>query len=204
MSSATVFSDFPSSSPIMSAISDDTTVSPSDHSSDSTSETSSSLVNSRRLLESVIDGYVERTFCEDLDYLGTMGGIDEVLNILDTDPLAGLDPDEDLEARICRFGRNALPRTKPNGFFTLFWENSKDLMMRMLLVCGVISLLLGVFFGERPEIEWIDGFSIFLSVFIILTVIVGTRDLYRHSRQMTPSESEDFGNCPKRRSVFVA
>ena len=161
----------------MSTRSDDASLSPSESSSESTSETSSSLHNSRRLLETVIDGYVERTFCEDLDYLCTMGGIDEVLNILDTDPLAGLDPDEDIQARICRFGRNALPRTKPNGFFALFWENSKDLMMRMLLVCGVISLLLGVFFGERPEIEWIDGFSIFLSVFIILTVIVSARGL---------------------------
>ncbi|KAH0481485.1 MAG: uncharacterized protein KVP18_002504 [Porospora cf. gigantea A] len=173
----------------MSTRSDDASLSPSESSSESTSETSSSLHNSRRLLETVIDGYVERTFCEDLDYLCTMGGIDEVLNILDTDPLAGLDPDEDIQARICRFGRNALPRTKPNGFFALFWENSKDLMMRMLLVCGVISLLLGVFFGERPEIEWIDGFSIFLSVFIILTVI-SANDAIRERRFRQLSEKE--------------
>ena len=51
-----------------------------------------------------------------------------------------------------------------------------DLTLRILLIGGLLSLILGLLTGEHKEIEWIDGFAIILAVFIVV-IAIGVNDL---------------------------
>jgi Ca2+ transporting ATPase len=49
-------------------------------------------------------------------------------------------------------------------------EALEDFTLRILLVCGIVSLILGSWLGEHPEIDWMDGFAIILAVVIVVVV----------------------------------
>ena len=65
-------------------------------------------------LHQLVQAYVTRTECEDLDYIETLGGLDALCKKLGTDRQQGLRAnDVDFENRKETFGENRLPERKP-------------------------------------------------------------------------------------------
>lgn len=56
-----------------------------------------------------------------------------------------------------------------------------DVTMRILLICGIISLILGATINPNPEIRWIDGFAIIVAVFIVV-VVTAINDLQKNKK----------------------
>lgn len=54
-----------------------------------------------------------------------------------------------------------VPRRPPASFWELCSEALEDVMLRVLIGAGVISLIVG--FVEHPSTGWIEGFAILLA-----------------------------------------
>lgn len=47
----------------------------------------------------------------------------------------------------------------------------EDLMLRILLVAGVVSIILEmIFHADKWSIAWVEGFAIIFAVFLVVTV----------------------------------
>ncbi|PHJ22838.1 calcium-translocating p-type pmca-type protein, partial [Cystoisospora suis] len=68
------------------------------------------------------------------------------------------------------FGVNVLPQRKPTPFWRLCWDAASDFTLRILTLCGLISMVLGVTLGDQPEVEWIEGFAIWVAVLVVIAV----------------------------------
>jgi len=42
--------------------------------------------------------------------------------------------------------------------------------MRILAVLGIVSIFIGIFLGEHPEHEWMEGFAIVIAVVAVVNV----------------------------------
>ena len=51
----------------------------------------------------------------------------------------------------------------------------EDFTLKILLASGIVSLVLGLWFGAHPEVEWIEGFAICMAVFIVV-IVTGIND----------------------------
>jgi magnesium-transporting ATPase (P-type) len=71
------------------------------------------------------------------------------------------------------FGSNYRDPPKRNSFCTLFFGALEDFMLRLLLVCAVISIAFDLGFAadnNERKTSWIEGTAIFLAVFIVASV----------------------------------
>ncbi|CEM28830.1 unnamed protein product [Vitrella brassicaformis CCMP3155] len=119
----------------------------------------------------IVNAYVARTVTEDLDEIKNLGGQKGIMEKLRTDQHTGLSQKADDKAdRKATFGVNKLPEVPPTPFWRLIIAAFEDFTLRILAVCGVVSLILGVAASEHPEIEWIEGFAIFVAVFVVVLV----------------------------------
>ena len=60
---------------------------------------------------------------------------------LNTDFTQGISGDvEDINYRISKYGANSKEIIEPPGFFSLVWEASKDLTIRILIVAAFVSI----------------------------------------------------------------
>jgi magnesium-transporting ATPase (P-type) len=121
-------------------------------------------------LAAVFDAYTVRRWNEDLAGIEALGGPETLLEMLKTSTEKGLCMKESHTARIAEYGQNFRPPPQRSTFCGLCWDTLEDLTLRILLVCGFISLVLGVTIDEHPEIGWIDGFAIILAVVIVVLV----------------------------------
>lgn len=131
-------------------------------------------------LASVVKCYVTRTYAEDLDavsrLLGSSGDvIDRLCSVLHTSRDHGISTqlENELHLRRTVFGSNAAPTRKRTSFWAHVYNASKDFALRVLILAGLVSLTLGLVFGENKRIEWIDGAAIFLAVSIVVLVTAG-------------------------------
>ncbi|KEP67119.1 UNVERIFIED_CONTAM: calcium-translocating P-type ATPase, PMCA-type protein [Hammondia hammondi] len=149
-------------------------------------------------LYSLVRNYVTRTKYEELELLNTYGGVEALEPGLVTSFQHGLDVSEAavkpaspkaefkpmsprasppmdeaqelLQKRKGAFGVNVLPQRRPTPFWRLCLEAGSDFTLRILTLCGLISIVLGVTLGEHPEVEWIEGFAIWVAVFVVIAV----------------------------------
>lgn len=77
---------------------------------------------------------------------------------------------EESQARIARYGKNALDEGKSKSWFARFFAQMKDLMIIVLLVASAVSAIIAIIEGNY--IELIDSGIILLIV--ILNAIIGT------------------------------
>lgn len=120
-------------------------------------------------LAELISMYTERKFSEDIDMLSKLKVVPRLEASLQSNIATGLSS-EDFKARISYFGSNKRREPKRKNFFKLACEAFEDPIVRILLVMGVISLFIGIFLGEHPDYEWIEGFAIILAVIIVVLV----------------------------------
>ena len=87
----------------------------------------------------------------------------------------------DFQDREFSFGSNYKEPPKRTPFCKIFIGALEDFMLRVLLVCAVISISIDMGFAEEHErshgitlilisIAWIEGFAIFVAVFVVASV----------------------------------
>ncbi|KAF8014446.1 hypothetical protein BT93_H0313 [Corymbia citriodora subsp. variegata] len=118
---------------------------------------------------------------KDLCHLQEFGGVKKVASTLETDVSAGISGNlDDISRRQNAFGVNSYKKPPAKGFFHFVFEAFKDLTIMILLVCAGLSLGFGIKENGVKE-GWYDGGSIFVAVFLVITVSAGSN--YRQNRQ---------------------
>ena len=130
----------------------------------------SSFLISKKDILNIIEGYRQRKFCEEIDLISDFGGARGISDKLKSNVKHGLLSIDDHTDRINYFGRNTPTKAITMTYWEICWEALRDLMLRILLVCGTISLIIGATIGDHKSYSWIDGFSILVAVFVIVNV----------------------------------
>jgi len=123
-------------------------------------------------LDKIVEATRTRTHAEELEEIERYGGIESIAKSLQTDMKYGLNTEDEafLEKRKQAFGTNIKEETPPVGFLALCWEALKDFTMRILLLCAVVSLILGLTVDDDPSHGWIDGAAIMVAVALVTLV----------------------------------
>ena len=112
-----------------------------------------------------------------INMLKNDGSISSVVKGLKTDPKRGLNIEKnakkenskELSWRIEKYGTNEKPQEKAKTFFDFVLETLQDPMLLILLAASVVSTIIGVL-QEGLAKGWIEGFSIFLAVVIVVSI----------------------------------
>ncbi|PIN02933.1 Calcium transporting ATPase [Handroanthus impetiginosus] len=117
-----------------------------------------------------------------LEQLAKLGGIEGISASLNTDLQHGINGDhpEDIASRQEAFGTNTYQKQPTKGFFHFVWEAFKDPTILILLACAALSLGFGMK-EDGPREGWYDGGSIFVAVFLVISVSAISN--FRQNRQ---------------------
>ncbi|KAK6161491.1 hypothetical protein DH2020_004872 [Rehmannia glutinosa] len=116
-----------------------------------------------------------------LDQLAKLGGVEGICTSLKTDHQCGINGDpEDIGFRHEVFGRNTYRKPPTKSIFHFVWEALKDPTILILLVCAALSLGFGMK-ENGPKEGWYDGGSIFVAVFLVISVSAISN--FRQNRQ---------------------
>ncbi|POO02065.1 P-type ATPase [Trema orientale] len=112
--------------------------------------------------------------------LEELGGVDGIAVALRTDLVRGIhDEVEDIDRRRKAFGANILPNPPKKGFVQFLWPAMLDINVLILIICGSVSLGLGIEL-YRPKEGWKDGGSILIGVFFAI-IVTATSDYWHNS-----------------------
>ena len=129
-------------------------------------------------LETLMGKYKERgTDFQDLKYFETKP-IQELLQNLQTDSEKGI---SSIEGREAAFGSNKVFVEPVPPFCSYVCDALEDMMVRILIVAAIVSIVLGVAFGDDPSQDWIDGVSIVVAVLVV--VLVGSITDYQKEQK---------------------
>ena len=123
-------------------------------------------------LTNIVNKYKERDEnMQDIKYFQEKKGIDFILKSLATDKRKGI---SSLEGREEYFGSNKIFRKPPPSFWDFVIEALSDKMIIILIFCSVfeIGISLWYIFGEdqKDNMDWVDGTSIIIAVFVVVSV----------------------------------
>lgn len=124
--------------------------------------------------------------------LAEMGGVQGIAFALRTNTATGIgedeiNNDEALAVRQKLFGVNALTHKPPTPFWELVLDQLEDLMIRILIVCGIVSIIIGAV--QDPQHHgWTEGLAVLLAV--ILVAMVGSLNNYSKEKQFRAMEME--------------
>jgi magnesium-transporting ATPase (P-type) len=68
------------------------------------------------------------------------------------------------------------------------WNAMRDLLLRVLVVCGIVSAVLGATIGEHKDTGWIEGVAIMAAV-VIVVMTTAINDL-QQERQFQALKSQ--------------
>ncbi|BFG13971.1 hypothetical protein CerSpe_002450 [Prunus speciosa] len=123
----------------------------------------------------------ELTKEKNLHLLRELEGIDGIASALQTDIERGVHDDGDnIALRHKAFGSNTYKKPPSKSLFHFMWQASKDLTIVILLGCAALSLGFGIKQQGLKE-GWYDGGSIFVAVFLIVSISAFSD--YRQSKQ---------------------
>ena len=130
------------------------------------------LINIMNLYKDRADNF------DEIKYFEEQGGIEELLNKLDTDKKNGI---SSIENREEYFGSNKI-FIKPIPSFCSFVEEAlSDKMIIILIISSIIEIIISMFNiymnGEENNMDWLDGVSIIIA--IIVVVMVGSVTNYK-------------------------
>ncbi|GLT78629.1 hypothetical protein SLA2020_501580 [Shorea laevis] len=116
-----------------------------------------------------------------LEKLQKIGGVNGLASSLETSLDSGLNGGaEDIAHRREAFGSNTYKKPPSKSFFYFVVEAFKDLTILILLGCAALSLSFGIKENGLKD-GWYDGGSIFVAVFLVITVSAISN--YRQNRQ---------------------
>lgn len=100
-------------------------------------EKNSNYVYDRHQLKKIVDLYKERTYVEELDYIGNdLGGISKLCEGLNTTLEGGIATLSQM-GREEAFGTHAKPPPERTGFCTMLKEALDDFMLKILIGCAI-------------------------------------------------------------------
>jgi Ca2+ transporting ATPase len=114
--------------------------------------------------------YMKRKLDDDIEAIQLLGGTDEILKKLRTNKDTGLSQSDDLLEREKAFGSNHPKVQKQNTYCEICWETLKDLTLRILIISGIVSMILGGSLGDHKAYGWIEGFAIIVAVVVVVNV----------------------------------
>jgi len=128
------------------------------------------------------------------------GSTTGILKHLRADPEQGLNMNnsEDIQFRKKKWGENEEIKKEIFGFWHFVWESLHDKMLQILLCAAVVSTIVGMY-QEGFSTGWIEGSTIFLAVFIIVSIssyINYSKDQQFHALNVENSKK----NVPVRRN----
>ena len=139
-------------------------------------------------LASLADKYLARVHREELDFLESLGGPTGLVSLLQSDPQAGLCEREGFEERISWFGSNKRPVVRRRKYCEMVWDALGDTTLRILLVAGLVSLIIGLTLDDDRSHGWIDGFAILVAV-LIVTQVTAMND-YQKEKKFAKLQAE--------------
>jgi len=145
-------------------------------------ETSQKFEIETEKLTSIVTGYQQRApeKLDDLRIITELGDLEGIAKALKTDLRKGLSGTDNAERR-SEFGNNMQPPAKVRGFCKIVIDVLEDLLLRVLIVCGVISIVINMIIEEDKSIAWIDGVGIMAAV-VIVTLVSSFND-YQKEKQ---------------------
>lgn len=143
---------------------------------------------SAEALASLADKYLARVHREEVDYLESLGGPAGLESLLQTNLQAGLSDEESFEERVDWFGSNRRPAVRRRKYCELVWDALGDTTLRILLIAGVVSLVIGLTLDDHRSRGWIDGFAILVAV-LIVTQVTAMND-YQKERKFAKLQQE--------------
>jgi calcium-translocating P-type ATPase len=123
--------------------------------------------------------------------LKAMGGTPSLMAALKTSPTGGINIDDaqEVELRKTAFGENLPIIKEPKSFLELVTEQFEDKILRILTAAAFVSLCLGIY-TEGIEEGWLEGFTIFLAVTIIVLVTATNNYLKEQQFQKLNAQRE--------------
>lgn len=126
-------------------------------------------ISVKEILE-IFEKYDHRNFIEEVEALESIGGASGLEIALKTNLKNGLNKSDDLLIRQEIFGSNIIEQEPLPHFCSYVWEALGDLMLRILMVAAVVQIALGATLSEHKDRDWIEGLSIIIAVFIVVSV----------------------------------
>ena len=114
--------------------------------------------------------YMKRKLDDDIEYITSLGGLGEICKKLKTTKDAGYNSADTSKERELTFGSNRPREVKRDTYWEICWEALGDLTLRILIVSGLISIILGSALDEHKEYAWIEGFAIIIAVVVVVNV----------------------------------
>lgn len=109
---------------------------------------------------------------KNLDLLQQFGGTGAVATALQTDIHGGIDgSEEDRARRQGLFGSNTYKKPPTESFFSFVVDTFKSYTLLILFVCAILSLA----FGLKLKEGWYDSGSLFIAVFIYISVSASSK-----------------------------
>lgn len=125
------------------------------------------------ITQDVLDNInVEQARVENRAYLDTLGGVDGLVRLVQSDAARGLAQSEVLVQRQ-RFGRNQFPEAPMKSFFELWYTAFQDPTLMILVAAAVVSLVIGIVQPEEGSEGWVEGAAILIAVCLVSTVSAG-------------------------------
>lgn len=127
---------------------------------------SKGYMNKEELLP-IVDKWLQRQqLADDVEFLKKKGGMDWLMEGLQTDVENGIDPNS-INTRRELYGTGVMEVDPPKGICELFIEALKDLTLIVLIVAAFLSIAISMATEEdHREIAWIEGFAILCAVCI--------------------------------------
>ena len=123
-------------------------------------------------LTDIVNKYKERDEnMQDIHYFSDKGGIASLLTALGTDKTNGISSTQGREEH---FGSNKVFRKPPPSFWDFVLEAIGDKMIIILICCSIFEIGISIYYilsgKEADNKDWIDGLSIIVAVFVVVSV----------------------------------
>lgn len=141
----------------------------------------SSFTSLKKIFIDIVKTYRSRNFSEDIDFIEENGGVASILERLKVTKNNGLSSVEDHSERIAIFGDNKPQDDKNLTYCEICWEALTDLTLRILIVSGIISLILGATISDNKSYDWIEGLAIIIAVAVVVNV-TGINDFQKQKK----------------------
>ena len=103
-----------------------------------------------------------------LEALNEHGGVQGLLQELQTDSEKGITDLSSIPLRREKFGANTLPDPPTKTFFALFFNALKEPMLIILMISSIVALALSLAFPDPKDSHaWIDSVSILVAVLLV-------------------------------------
>ena len=154
-------------------------------------KTGSFGISAQELTE-IVNKYKERDEnMQDINYFAQQGGIDSLLQKVQTDKTNGI---YSKEGREDHFGSNKVFRKPPPTFCDFIKEAFQDKMIIILIFCSIFEIGISIYYiasGKEPENkDYIDG----LSIIVAIIVVVSVGSITNYKKEMKFHDLNDIQN----------